>query len=96
MVRLFYGLQDKNVVDCLVCSLSLVQHSRYCIFLFDEMINYGASYSMDSLNFCLYHRRRHIYTYLFCERGAHIEFDAYVLSFSQGLSTWLTNYFIFF
>jgi hypothetical protein len=42
-------IQDKNVVDCLACSLSLVQHSRYCIFLFDEIINYGAAYSMGSL-----------------------------------------------
>jgi hypothetical protein len=68
-------IQDKNVVDyCRACSLSLVQHSRYCIFLFlfDEMINYGATYSMGSLNFWPYHRRGHIYTHLFHEREAYI------------------------
>jgi hypothetical protein len=63
-------IQDKNAVDCLACSLSLVQHSRYCIFLFDEMINYGAAYSMGSVNFWAYHRRGHIYTYLFHQREA--------------------------
>jgi hypothetical protein len=28
-------IQDKNVVDCLACSLSSVQHSRYWLLLFD-------------------------------------------------------------
>jgi hypothetical protein len=65
-------IQDKNVVDCLACSLSLVQHSRYCIFLFDEIINYGAAYSMGSLT-----GGRITIGTTYIRREAHIYFDSY-------------------
>jgi hypothetical protein len=57
-------IQDMNVVDCLACLLSLVQHSRYCIFLFDEMINYGAAYSMGSLTSGCITVGSHIYVFV--------------------------------